>query len=94
MAGQLVGQVDSLVSSPLWHHDDAADLLHLGVVWWTGSIQVAGNLDRQRKSLRMCGRQLNSEPLVHTPEISEPKIEFFNPAVVPFSPALADLRCK
>lgn len=46
MAWQLVGQVDSLVGSPLWHHDDAADLLHLGVVWWAGSIQVAGNLDR------------------------------------------------
>lgn len=48
MTRQLVGQVDSLVSSPLWHHDDAADLLHLGVVWWTGAIQVAGNLYRQK----------------------------------------------
>lgn len=48
MTRQLVGQVDSLVSSPLWHHDDAADLLHLGVVRWTRAIQVAGNLDRQK----------------------------------------------
>lgn len=45
MSGQLVGQVDSLVCAPLWHHDDAADLLHLRVVWWTGAVQVSCNLD-------------------------------------------------
>lgn len=44
MTWQLIGQVDSLVCSPLWHHDDATDLLHLGVVWWTGTIQVPCNL--------------------------------------------------
>lgn len=45
MTRQLVGQVDRLVGPPLWHHDDATDLLHLGVVWWTGAIQVACNLE-------------------------------------------------
>lgn len=45
VAGKLVRQVDSLVRAPLWHHDDAADLLHLRVVRWTGSIQIAGNLE-------------------------------------------------
>ena len=42
---QLIGQVDSLMRSPLRHHDDAADLLHLGVVRGTGAIQVACNLE-------------------------------------------------
>lgn len=45
---QLVGQVDSLVCSPLRHHDDATNLLHLRVVWWTGAIQVACNLRQQK----------------------------------------------
>lgn len=44
MTGQLVGKVDSLMGSPLRYHDDASDLLHLGVVWWAGAIQVASNL--------------------------------------------------
>lgn len=47
MTRQLVGQVDSLVSSPLRHHNDATDLLHLRVVWWTGAIQVSSNLDEK-----------------------------------------------
>lgn len=38
MTGQLIGQVDRLVGSPLRHHNNATDLLHLGVVWWTGAI--------------------------------------------------------
>lgn len=46
MTRQLVGQVNSLVSPPLWHHDDTTDLLHLGVVWWTRAIQVACNLEK------------------------------------------------
>lgn len=51
MTGQLVGQVDSLVCSPLWHHDDATDLLHLRVVWRTGAVQVASNLEHLNASL-------------------------------------------
>lgn len=47
MTRQLVGQVDSLVSSPLWDHNDAPDLLHLRVVWWTGAIQVSSNLEEK-----------------------------------------------
>lgn len=54
MARQLVGQVDSLVSSPLWHHDNAANLLHLGVVWWTSSIQVASNLEQEKGKQSVC----------------------------------------
>lgn len=52
MTGQLIGQVDRLVRSPLWHHHNATDLLHLRVVWWTGAVQVACNLEepsRERK---------------------------------------------
>lgn len=45
---QLIGQVDSLVSSPLRHHNDASDLLHLRVVWWTGAIQVSSNLEGKK----------------------------------------------
>ena len=44
MSWELVGQVDRLVSSPLGHHYDAADLLHLGVVGGTGAIEVTGDL--------------------------------------------------
>ena len=44
MSWELVGQVDRLVSPPLGHHYDAADLLHLGVVWGTGAIEVASDL--------------------------------------------------
>lgn len=47
MTRQLVGQVDSLVSSPLRHHNYATDLLHLRVVWWTGAIQVSSNLEEK-----------------------------------------------
>jgi len=36
--------VHSLVGSPLRTHDDAADLLHLGVVRGAHSVQVACNL--------------------------------------------------
>lgn len=46
MTRQLVGQVDSLVSPPLGHHDNTTDLLHLGVVRWAGAIQVACNLEQ------------------------------------------------
>lgn len=45
MLGQLARQVHSLVSAPLWHHHDAADLLHLGVIWWAHPIQVSCNLE-------------------------------------------------
>lgn len=48
MSRQLVGQVDGLMRPPLWHHDDTADLLHLGVVGWAGAIQVASNLDQHK----------------------------------------------
>ena len=53
MARQLVGQVDSLVSPPLWYHDDTTDLLHLGVVWWAGAVQVTCNLERSADSERV-----------------------------------------
>lgn len=61
MTGQLIGQVDSLVGSPLWHHNNATDLLHLRVVWWTGAIQVACNLEepnRERKDIRVDFKKL------------------------------------
>lgn len=48
MTGQLIGQVDGLVGSPLRHHNNATDLLHLRVVWWAGAIQVACNLEEPR----------------------------------------------
>lgn len=52
MTRQLIGQVDSLVSSPLWHHNDASDLLHLRVVWWTGAIQVSSDLEEKKEHYR------------------------------------------
>lgn len=45
MLGQLARQVNGLVSAPLWHHHDAAYLLHLGVIWWAHPIQVSCNLE-------------------------------------------------
>ena len=48
MSRQLIGQVDSLMRSPLRHHDDTANLLHLGVVRGTGAIEVACNLDTHK----------------------------------------------
>lgn len=45
MLGQLARQVHSLVSAPLWYHHDAADLLHLGVIWWAYPIEVPCNLE-------------------------------------------------
>ena len=45
MLGQLARQVHSLVSAPLWYHHNAADLLHLGVIWWAHPIQVSCNLE-------------------------------------------------
>lgn len=50
MSWELVGEVDGLVGPPLGHHDDAADLLHLGVVWGTGAVEVASNLLGQTKT--------------------------------------------
>ena len=41
MLGEEIGQVDGLVCPPLWNHHHTPDLLHLGVVWGTHSIQVA-----------------------------------------------------
>lgn len=38
MLGKLARQVHGLVSAPLWYHHDAADLLHLGVIWWAHPI--------------------------------------------------------
>ena len=49
MSWELVGKVDGLVSAPLGHHYDAADLLHLGVVWGAGAIEVTSNLEGQTK---------------------------------------------
>lgn len=47
MLWQDVGEMHSLVCSPLrWHHD-AANLLHLGVVRGAHSIQVARDLERK-----------------------------------------------
>ena len=42
--GTRIGSGTDLVSSPLWHHDDAPNLLHLRVVRRADSIQVACNL--------------------------------------------------
>ena len=42
--GTRIGSGTDLVSSPLRHHDDAPDLLHLRVVGRADSIQVACNL--------------------------------------------------
>lgn len=44
MTRELVGKVDGLMGSPLRHHDDASNLLHLRVVWGAGAVQVASNL--------------------------------------------------
>lgn len=44
MLGQLARQVHCLVGAPLWNHHDAADLLHLGVIWRAHTIQVPCNL--------------------------------------------------
>jgi len=46
---QLVWQVHSLMSTPLWSHHDASDFLYLGIIWWTDSIQVSSNLKHQNK---------------------------------------------
>lgn len=42
---ELVGEMHGLVGSPLRHHHDAADLLHLGVIRGAGAIQVTCNLE-------------------------------------------------
>lgn len=34
-----------LVGAPLWHHHYASNLLDLGVIWGTHTVQVASNLD-------------------------------------------------
>lgn len=44
MTRQLVGKVNSLVSSPLRYHDNTTDLLHLGIIRWAGAVQVACDL--------------------------------------------------
>lgn len=44
MLGQLAGEVDGLMGSPLRHHHNTPNLLHLGVVWGTHPIEVACNL--------------------------------------------------
>ena len=49
MLGQDVGQMHSLVRSPLRRHHDAANLLHLGVVRWAHSVQVARDLERRHQ---------------------------------------------
>lgn len=45
MLGQLAGQVHSLVSAPLGHHHNTADLLHLRVIWRAHPVQVSCNLE-------------------------------------------------
>lgn len=50
MGGQLVGEVDGLMRPPLRYHDDTTDLLHLGVIWRAGAVQVARNLEKQKRS--------------------------------------------
>ncbi len=44
---QHVWQMDSLMSAPLGYHDDAANLLHLGVIGGTHPVQEASNLQGQ-----------------------------------------------
>lgn len=44
MLGQLAGEMDGLMGSPLRHHHNTPNLLHLGVVWGTHPIEVACNL--------------------------------------------------
>lgn len=44
MLWQLVGQVNGLMCTPLWHHHDTADFLYLRVIWRAGSIQITCNL--------------------------------------------------
>lgn len=90
MTGQQIGQVDSLVCSPLWHHNNATNLLHLRVVWWTGAIQVACNLEEPNR-----GRGHDSiefKKILPTKLIQGIQPGTINP---PFHiPVLADLRCK
>lgn len=53
MLGQLARQVHGLVSAPLWHHHNAADLLHLGVIRWAHSIQVSCNLEKRESRTKV-----------------------------------------
>lgn len=53
MLGQLARQVHGLVSAPLWYHHNAADLLHLGVIWWAHPIQVSCNLETRGSRTKM-----------------------------------------
>ena len=55
--GTRIGSGTDLVGSPLWHHDDAPDFLHLGVVGRADSIQVACNLQGRAKVSLMVGSQ-------------------------------------
>lgn len=47
MLWQLVGQVNGLMCTPLWHHHDTADFLYLRVIWRAGSIQITCNLQEK-----------------------------------------------
>lgn len=51
--GTRIGSGTDLVSSPLRHHDDAPDLLHLRVVGRADSIQVACNLRGEGKQRQL-----------------------------------------
>ena len=71
--GIRIGSGTDLVGSPLWHHDDAPDFLHLGVVGRADSIQVACNLQGTAKVSLMVGsrvhvyQHLNRAIHVHRP---------------------------
>lgn len=49
MLRQLPREMHGLVCSPLGHHHDAPNLLHLGVVRRAHSVQVTSNLGTQKK---------------------------------------------
>ena len=49
MLREEVGEMDGLVGPPLWHHHHTPNLLHLGVVWRTNSIQITCDLQEEEE---------------------------------------------
>lgn len=47
---QLIGQVNSLMGAPLWHHHNTANFFHLWIIWRTCAIQITRNLEENDKA--------------------------------------------
>lgn len=48
MLWKLIWQMNGLVCSPLRDHHNAADFLHLWIIWRTSAVQIACNLKTSR----------------------------------------------